>query len=200
MVISLFHAEQVIQLLTAVSSKSSKESSSRSNRTEDYPLFSIFRDMHASDEMFFPSLLSALGYIPSTDSDSRKDEIDGGKESAVKIDARVHNCRVTYCDWSASAKNPRTFERLQEFMDSVHLRSAQAEGCLFFRKWKLNVSVSEKSNSSDDVHEVEKWIELVYGEQKSRENKPLVEDFYGKRCTNDGNSPQHKRLCLSLDS
>ena len=158
-VLSYLHAAQIINLVDAVGrARGDKQEGSADPR--DSAFFSIFKDMHASDEMFFPSILAVLGHIPHTASASG---------AVGRVNSSVMQRRVTYCDWSWSSKNPRTFASWQECCivgatqassnggaaasssstssssssssstssSLSHFESARREGCLFMRKWKV---------------------------------------------------------------
>ena len=155
--LSFLHAVQIIDLVAAVQFKWARKGGPRGDA--DSAMFAIFKDMHASDEMFFPSILSVLGYIPSV-------TVANAMAVGSAIDCSVVQGRVTYCDWSCSPKNPRTFASWRECCavgaakpngssggalsnpslssssssspssSSSHFESARREGCLFIRKWK----------------------------------------------------------------
>jgi len=94
------------------------------------PLWQCFRNVNASDEIYFPTVLALLGVLG--DSDKNKTLAKG-----------VWKRRVTYCDWTESAKNPKSFTNLQEFKDVVN--KAREEGCLLARKFSQHISIEDWS-------------------------------------------------------
>ena len=76
------------------------------------PLWQCFLDTKASDEMYIPTCLSILGVLHH----------------------QVKQKKITYCDWSESAKNPVTFSNGKEDLKKI-AKLSQKEGCLFARKF-----------------------------------------------------------------
>jgi hypothetical protein len=157
-------------------------------REKDNAVFELFEGMHASDEIFFPTLLAWLGYLRPDLSDDEVRDVEFEAESAKRIESKlfgnsiasptspspstsregsqqtsiagdevpletVWRRRVTYCDWSNSVKNPRTFASWREVIDSGHFEKARGEGCLFLRKLKT----ADRSGQ-----EVRDWVQCVY--------------------------------------
>ena len=95
-------------------------------------LWHCFRDVRASDEMYFPTVMALLGILspPAAATSTTPSPQSCGDEVASR--------RVTYCDWSAKAKNPEAFsvarlDDFREFRKVVEL--AREEGCLFARNF-----------------------------------------------------------------
>ncbi|KAK1748431.1 hypothetical protein QTG54_000370, partial [Skeletonema marinoi] len=92
------------------------------------------------------------------------DDFSKGESCAGRIRRR----RITYCDWSQSAKNPASFTS-QDWMDVV--LKARREGCLFARKFVLLSSLrdGEKKNAesanNDGVVSVDDWTTVVVKKQ-----------------------------------
>ena len=80
--------------------------------------------------------------------------------------------RITYCDWSMSAKNPASFEidRNESFQELKRvIRLAREEGCLFARKFTPPITktmttpgdpAEERSSASTGITG-EEWLEIV---------------------------------------
>lgn len=119
-------------------------------------LWQCFRDMNASDEMYFPTVMGLLGILGDRDRDSDTTK-DKDNELAVNANAKVHvpvsdekktesgsevaKRRVTYCDWTMKNKNPETFviSRKDKFRAmKAAMKLARAEKCLFARKFKID--------------------------------------------------------------
>ncbi len=138
--------------------------------------------MHASDEMYIPCLLSLGGVIKSTHPSAREENHMASAQSSSQLQANnpsaaaadthtgaledVQKRRVTYCDWSASVRNPVTFHELSSELIEI----ARKEGCLFLRKLKLPTSTNERGGNraeqSGSVDSVERralidWARLV---------------------------------------
>ena len=116
-------------------------------------LWECFKRTRASDELYFPTALSLLNIIRGSD---------------LELGDKVSNRRITYCDWSMSARNPGSFNvllegRKAEFLEVVRL--AREEGCLFARKFIAGDVGGPGSRSSAAANAEsftpEKWIEAV---------------------------------------
>ncbi len=135
-------------------------------------LWQSFRRVKASDEMYFPTVMSLLGILSS---DETPDD-DGNNLSNVKgvgdtvnqhrtaiiggVEDEVARKRITYCDWSMNAKNPASFDitRTDGFKELKRVvRLAREEGCLFARKFTLE----KQENIVDGVITAEEWLELL---------------------------------------
>ncbi|KAL3803495.1 hypothetical protein HJC23_014043 [Cyclotella cryptica] len=126
-------------------------------------LWYAFRRCRASDEMYFPTALSILGIIArpvgvkEVDDDSCKSEACAGDE--------IRRRKVTYCDWSLSAKNPSSFAA-QDWAQV--LSKARGEGCLFARKFvPLSLNSQRKKNvqvpGNDGIVTVDDWVSSMRG-------------------------------------
>jgi Core-2/I-Branching enzyme len=80
-------------------------------------LWRLMESVTASDEMYIATALCILGELKVLG--------DSGE--------RVAKRRVTWCDWSVSAKNPTAYSSFDP--SSTVLQQAVAQGCLFARKW-----------------------------------------------------------------
>ncbi|KAL3823156.1 hypothetical protein ACHAXA_010412 [Cyclostephanos tholiformis] len=91
-------------------------------------LLSAFRDVRASDEMYVPTALSILGIVRRPSGGGEVDDEVGESRAGPGIRRR----RVTYCDWSSSARNPASFGPAEWRKVAS---TARGEGCLFARKF-----------------------------------------------------------------
>ena len=115
-------------------------------------LWYCFSEVKASDEIYFPTLMSLLGLFKDIDmvDATQNKEVGGGNEQiAMK--------RVTYCDWSENAKNPASFamNRQQDanFLEiKRRIKLARDEGCLFARKFIPRYN---------DVITVKEWMHII---------------------------------------
>ena len=128
-------------------------------------LWECFKRTRASDELYFPTTLSLLNIIGG---DKKRDGGDGRKGSDLELGDKVSNRRITYCDWTLSARNPASFNvllegRKAEFLEVV--RKAREEGCLFARKFIAGDVGGPGSRSSAAANAEsftpEKWIEAL---------------------------------------
>lgn len=138
LLLSQKHVRVIFQLLSYLHSADSKNavySILTSRDIQRSSIWSIFTGVRASDEMFFPSLLSMLNLL-----------VDGEE---------IERRRVTYADWEGMAHSPRTYG--QPFV-SEHARGAISESCIFMRKCQII------SNNEDDSGEsYRNWHRVVYG-------------------------------------
>ena len=158
------HAEAVARAGRRNPSSDASNSSSNYNRVE---LWECFKRTRASDELYFPTVLSLLNIISG--GDKKRD----GNESKKYADLgdKVINRRITYCDWSMSARNPASFNvllegRKAEFPEVV--RKAREEGCLFARKFIAGDVVGPGSrppaitgSEENEKFTADKWVEVV---------------------------------------
>lgn len=98
------------------------------------PLWLCFLDTKASDELYIATSLSLSGIL-----------------------SEVEQKRLTYCDWSESAKNPATFSNGKEDLKRIVMLSLN-EGCLFARKFATSSPLC-KERTGDIT--VEDWKEIV---------------------------------------
>ena len=156
------HAEAVARAGRGnASSKSSSISSSGAQ------LWECFKRTRASDELYFPTVLSLLHIIGG-------DKKHDGSTSIMATDLlgdKVANRRITYCDWSMSARNPASFNvllegRKAEFSEVV--RKAREEGCLFARKFVAGNIIGPggrppvgAASAENEKFTSEKWVEVV---------------------------------------
>lgn len=88
-----------------------------------------FRKCRASDEMYIPTALSILGILHRPNGIR---EVDAGTMGESCAGEYIRRRRITYADWSVSAKNPASFT-CREWKEVVD--KARKEGCLFARKF-----------------------------------------------------------------
>jgi len=124
-------------------------------------LWPAFRKCRASDEIYFPTLLSILGIISRQEGEAQVDDFSVGESCAGHIRRR----RITYCDWSLSAKNPASFTS-EDWKDVVS--KARREGCLFARKFVLLSSLRDRAKQNletDGIISVDDWTTVVVKKQ-----------------------------------
>lgn len=134
----------------------------RNNSSLQLGLWQCFRRVKASDEMYFPTVMSLLGILGEDKDNSSGDNEDSNDDIGQ---SSVHRKRVTYCDWSMNAKNPAAFEldrknNFKELRDVV--KAARKEGCIFARKF----AISPKGPVQEDV-DYKKGEKLITGEEWS---------------------------------
>jgi len=138
-------------------------------------LWQCFKRMKASDEMYFPTVMSLLGVL-SEDESSETPATTTTTTSAdpMNMNKEIAKRRITYCDWSMSAKNPASFEidRNESFQELKRvIRLAREEGCLFARKFTPPITKTmtmttpgdpvEESSSASTGITGEEWLEIV---------------------------------------
>lgn len=135
-----------------------------------YNFWECFQDCNASDELFFPTAMAVLGILPTCNSSNpsgdgeRKDDTgnevvsdDAPNSDAAKTDPvsdegtnsndnfgkteQVLKQRITYADWSMSAKNPATFSTKNDLRTIMEL--AQTEGFLVARKFTPDLKTED---------------------------------------------------------
>jgi Core-2/I-Branching enzyme len=99
------------------------------------PFWQCFLDTKASDEMYIPTCLSMLGVL----------------------NHQIEQKRITYCDWSESAKNPVTFSNGKVDFEKV-VKLSRREGCLFARKFSL---AAFQSTELTGTLTLEDWAEAI---------------------------------------
>jgi len=114
------------------------------NKIGGEPLWKCFRQIKASDEMYFPTALALLGILK-------------------KCNTETVNCRVTYCDWSQGAKNPAVFKDISDLKRIMDI--ARDEGCLLARKFMVNRGARDNSSTGERIS-LQEWADVV----KSRMN------------------------------
>ena len=114
-------------------------------------LWYAFRRCRASDEMYFPTALSILGIIARP---SGVQEVEEGNEKCAGD--QIRRRKVTYCDWSVSAKNPASFTA--QNLEEVAIK-ARGEGCLFARKFVPSKRNGQEGN--DGIVSVNDWLSLM---------------------------------------
>jgi len=117
-----------------------------SKLTDPQAFYQCFAQVRASDEMYFPTALAILGLIHTSNT---TDKNQGSTTTTRMIGPNVQKRRITYCDWSGGAKNPVTFQDVQDLRNCISL--ARNEGCLLARKF-----------SSDSIT-LQEWSNVIYG-------------------------------------
>ena len=115
-------------------------------------LWYAFRRCRASDEMYFPTALSILGIIVRP---LGVQEVEEGNEKCAGD--QIRRRKVTYCDWSVSAKNPASFTA--KSLEEVTIK-ARGEGCLFARKFVP--SSRNGQDGTDGIVSVNDWLSLMH--------------------------------------
>lgn len=104
-------------------------------------LWQCFVETKASDELYFPTALALLGIVPSSPQVLRK--------------------RVTYADWSVSARNPASFTKGLQDLKQV-AASARLEGCLFARKFSpFDDKPGARQDDPTGCITVDEWKECI---------------------------------------
>jgi hypothetical protein len=97
-------------------------------------LWNSFRDINASDEMFFPTCLALLNLLRWTD------PIAANHKAEEERPELVLKRPVTYTDWTEGMRNPACFTNgLVDF--AIVARLARAKGCIMARKFAPYVAV-----------------------------------------------------------
>lgn len=118
-------------------------------------LWYAFRRCRASDEMYFPTALAILGIIARPPGGQEVENETSEKCAGDEIRRR----KVTYCDWSVSAKNPASFSAKD--LEEVAIK-ARGEGCLFARKFVPLASNSrENVASANGIVTADDWTALM---------------------------------------
>lgn len=132
--------------------------------------WNAFTNVSASDEMYFPTVLSILGYLCDDQNSHPQKESSGtatkkkddsmekvGDESAIPPSeasppsaSEILKRRVTYTDWSEGMRNPTSFSGLREFVKTATF--ARQQRCLFARKFVPK---------DKDTMSVEEWNQVL---------------------------------------
>jgi len=119
------------------------------------PLWTMFKYVKASDEIYFPTAFALLGiFIDSTNNDN----VESDEKMSESIGEEVIKKRVTYCDWSGGDKNPVSFKGIRQLREVA--MQAKSNGCLIARKF---VPLDEKSNSQkkDTPITIDEWMKII---------------------------------------
>lgn len=113
------HVQEILRLADFASEQLAKtQLIKRNSDFANHIIIDKFKNVKASDEMYFPTVLAILGHITVGSTPQR------GASSGVL------RRRVTYCNWEGQNRSPKTFSTF----DLEAVTKARAEGCLFFRK------------------------------------------------------------------
>ena len=140
-------------------------------------LWQCFRNVKASDEMYFPTTMALLGMIGDNGGDAGA---GGGTEGVNEktdesvLSKEIVKRRITYCDWSMSAKNPETF-RISRKSNFASLKEvvklAREEGCLIARKFTNDSDPRSQTNeeSGPEPYITEKeWYDIIIKAGKNK--------------------------------
>lgn len=131
-------------------------------------IFSIFKDVRASDEMFFPCLLALLGFLPGAAIADKGTVVTNGTAAtthttkdtamATAVAARVLCQQVTYSDWTHSAKNPADYKdtfpsSLAQALRTAHTQLTTGKGSAGSTN-KRRSSQEQEININADQHSV----------------------------------------------
>lgn len=128
-------------------------------------LWPAFRKCRASDEIYFPTVLSILGIISRQD---RKAQVDDTSKGESCAGGEIRRRKITYCDWSQGAKNPASFTS-RDWKGVVV--KARGDGCLFARKFVLLSSLpggvykNPHTIDNNGTVSVDDWITVVKQKQ-----------------------------------
>ena len=121
-----------------------------------YQFWTLFQNISASDEMYFPTTLGILGLLKdddldqnntsSTDATSKQDRV-----SQSPLTSPVWKRSVTYTDWSQGMRNPTSFTNGIRDFETV-ARLARQQQCLLARKFVV-VPPSNGRTVHDDDHD-----------------------------------------------
>jgi hypothetical protein len=175
---------------SSIASFSSSSSSSSSlvvpssfsvHKLKDNPIFTLFQGMTASDEMFFPTVLSLLGYqfvapadlpsFPSSSSSFSSSPTSSSASSSTSLS--VIKRRITYTDWTNKGKSPQTFEPFNK----KDFLKAKEEKTLFFRKIQFQQLINPFCICEQKMILFSQWIDLVYGKEENHEKIQKMKDF-----------------------
>lgn len=181
MILTRRHAWPIIKLIDdAAESAYGQIGTTSTQRGKDrlqLALWQCFRRVKASDEMYFPTVMSLLGILEAgdeTDDTSINDaKAINSNKNELSMDNEVLRRRVTYCDWSMNAKNPASFEinRKDKFKElRAVIRLAREEGCLFARKFtpilelvpsREDVDIGGTEGETKEAIRGAEWLEIV---------------------------------------
>mmetsp|Transcript_13982 Transcript_13982/g.21820 ORF Transcript_13982/g.21820 Transcript_13982/m.21820 type:complete len:498 (+) Transcript_13982:1284-2777(+) len=170
MVLSRFHAAAIMDI--------------DRHLPRDMPLWRCFITTKASDELYFPTGLAMLNVLKENNNKDNEGDTatnsNSAKAGTPKESGQSHSTcatdqialrRVTYADWSLSAKNPASFcDGVKDLKKVATL--ARSEGCLFARKFCPDISESERAISMDGAQKqyvegagcisVEEWKKTIH--------------------------------------
>jgi hypothetical protein len=109
------------------------------------PLWHCFLDTKASDELYIPTCLSLTGVLTT----------------------QVKQKRITYCDWSESAKSPATFSNGKVDLKRI-VELCRKEGCLFARKFS---PVAPQCTERTGDMTIEDWKDVILTAEEIAESK-----------------------------
>jgi hypothetical protein len=152
-------------------------------KLKDNPIFTLFQGMTASDEMFFPTVLSLLGYqfvapadlpsFPSSSSSFTSSSSPISSLASSSASLSVIKRRITYADWSNKGKSPQTFEPFNK----KDFLKAKEEKTLFFRKIQFQQLINPFCIFEQKMILFSQWIDLVYGKEENYEKIQKMKDF-----------------------
>ena len=165
MLLTRKHAEAIVikNIPYAMRSNEDRKRNGYDNRHNRYEknveLWSLFKHVSASDEIYFPTACALLGIIPTQKSEDMSHE---KVNEMTHLGCEVVKKRVTYCDWSGGDRNPVTFRGMRSFREVAI--EGEKEGCLVARKFDSNSNSNDKSTTKMkrvDPITVKEWCNVV---------------------------------------
>lgn len=172
LLLSAHHARRLFSFLQHTTAAPQSEDSSLSAKTLLlHGVFRLFQGVRASDEVFFPTLLALLLFGNRSHS--------GGELNEDLRSNHITSRRLTYCDWSESARNPKSFRVLE----AAAVALARQERCVFFRKIQFESIAAGGEKALWD------WHTVVYGKGADKSIAlAIIQDAHahGKRQLEEG--------------
>jgi hypothetical protein len=163
-----------------------------------HQLWQNFRNINASDEMYFPTTLALLGLLryaaDGEDTQKARSSSDGdetARSGSISHDRDELNAPepvhlvlktpVTYTDWTEGMRNPASFTKgIADFRRIARL--ARNQGCLVARKFAPFIAVPGVAKEDQKVTghiTAEEWrqeVELMKTKDEKTNPKPSAED------------------------
>ena len=159
-----------------------------------HQLWNCFKNVSASDEMYFPCCLAVLQILEHGRQSQHAPEqnSDDGKETESKHneDSRVHHVAlrpVCFTDWSSGMRNPATFTKGVVDLERV-AKLARKQGSLVARKFALKRQmVDEEESPVTGAISQEEWTSVVQScqsqesEEERQKQHQLTENESGEK-------------------
>jgi hypothetical protein len=152
--ISRFHALEVVELIDRLKTETRKE-------TIESPVFDLFQGTNASDELFFPTVMTILGYQFTEDSAASITSASGEEEEVIV------KKRLTYVDWSDNGRSPKTFLPFNSITLAAMKKAREEEKTLFMRKIQCKSFLDSRLPVEEKLTLFRRWYELIYQESPS---------------------------------
>lgn len=112
--------------------------------------------MNASDELFFPTLLSLIGH-----------EFIASSSSNTTSSNEIIRRPVTFADWSDNGASPKSFIPFndEDFIEARH------NGTIFFRKMKCQSFNDPHVPREEKLRLIQQWIQITYGKIGGKKGK-----------------------------